>query len=292
MREKSGVPACPTAEQAPVASSRGQAPQREVPYDEKLFFESFYKASVRGAVSDRVTMGSISDPEARFHYNATENSIIRALLRREPPPEGAMVETWRFMEQRRRRRLLDVGSGTGHWIDFFREAFLVSEAVGVEITAEMGAYLRDKYQDDPAVTILESDIADPAFSPEAIGGLVDFVSAIGVLFHIVDDERWRRAVKNLAGVLKPDGLLLVGGDFGAETANVQFNKIDEFSSWAEHDGMPDGPERRVNKRVRSLGHWHRVAAGCGLEIVDLVRTDQERFITTPENDLLVLARGA
>lgn len=292
MREKSGVSAYPAAEEAPVTSEPDQTPVREVAYDEKLFFESFYKSSVRGEVSDRVTMGSISDPEARFHYNATENSIIRALLRREPPPDGAMVETWRFMEQRRQRRLLDIGSGTGHWLDFFREAFLVAEAVGVEITAEMGAYLRDKYRDDPAVTILESDIADPAFCPEAIGGLVDFVSAIGVMFHIVDDERWQCAVKNLSGVLKPDGLLLVGGDFGTETANVQFNKIDEFSTWAEHDGAPDGAEVRVNKRVRSLGHWHRVAADCGLEIVDLVRTDQERAITTPENDLLVLARSA
>lgn len=292
MRDKSG-----TSVRAPVIESEApsdgeRAPDREVPCDERLFFESFYRSSVRGEVRDRVTMGSISDPEARFHYNATENSIIRSLLRREPPPEGPMVETWRFMEQRRQRRLLDIGSGTGHWIDFFREAFLVAEAVGVEITAHMSAYLKDKYLDDPAVTILEADVADAAFSVDAIGGPVDLVSAIGVLFHIVDDGRWESAVRNLAGVLKPDGLLLVGGDFGAESANVQFNKIDEFSTWAEHDGAPDGPEIRVNKRLRSLGQWHHVAAGCGLEIVDLVRTDSEQFITTPENDLLVLARNA
>lgn len=293
MREKNqaAAPAGAATPSEAEGAARQQAP-REVPYDEKRFFESFYRSSVRGEVQDRVTMGSITDPESRFHYNATENSIIRGLLRREPPPDGKMVETWRFMEQRRQRRLLDIGSGTGHWIDFFREVFFVAEAVGVEVTETMSAYLQDKYRDDPAVTILQDDIVDPAFTADAIGGPVDFVSAIGVMFHIVEDARWARAMANLAGLLKPGGLMLIGGDFGAESRNVQFNTIDDFTTWAEHDEAPAGDEIRVNKRIRSLEQWQGLAAELGLAVVDLIRTDQERFVTTPENDLLILARGA
>ena len=48
---------------------------------------------------------------------------------------------------------------------------------------------------------------------------------------------------------------------------------------------------RINKRVRSLADWHRVATEHGLLIADLVRSDKEpELLTTPENDLLVLMR--
>jgi len=37
----------------------------------------------------------------------------------------------------------------------------------------------------------------------------DFISAMSVLLHIVDDSRWRRALRNLATVIAPDGHLVV-----------------------------------------------------------------------------------
>lgn len=288
MRDKNPTSAATVPGGAPDPVDHGDSNHREMPCDGKKFFESFYKSSIRGEVQDRMTMGSISDPEARFHYNATENSLIRGVLRREPLPEDTMVEAWRFVQQRRQCRLLDIGSGTGHWIDFFREVFFVAEAVGVELTTNMATYLKGKYEDDPAVTILEADISESSFSPDLIGGPVDFISAIGVMFHIVEDDSWRRAVRNLAGLLKPGGLMFIGGDFGAETRNVQFHKIDEFSSWKEHDETPDCNEIRVNKRVRSLEDWHCVAAQTGLCVADLIRTDAEGIMTRPENDLLIL----
>lgn len=160
----------------------------------------------------------------------------------------------------------------------------MAEAVGVEISPTMAAHLRSKYAGDSAVTILEADSAEPEFS----AGQFDIVSAIGVMFHIVDDARWLAALANLAKALKPDGLLLVGGDFGNETRNVQFHRTDRFESWAEHDAAED--QTLVNKRVRSLAAWSEAAADCGLVIADLVRTEFAFGITTPENDLLVLRR--
>jgi hypothetical protein len=154
----------------------------------------------------------------------------------------------------------------------------------------MAEFLRRKYAGQPPVTILKADVVEDDIAPQ-VGGPVDYVSAIGVMFHIVEDARWERAVANLAAVLKPGGLMFVGGDFGPRTRDVQFHAVDRFESWSEHGRAfaADGAHR-VNKRVRSLAAWHELASRRGLEIVDLVRADREPGIMTPENDLLVLHR--
>ena len=82
------------------------------------------------------------------------------------------------------RRLLDIGSGTGHWIDFFVDTYFVSEAVAVEITENMSAHLKDKYLTLGNVRVLNDDVASNVFTPELIGGKVDYITAIGVMFHI------------------------------------------------------------------------------------------------------------
>lgn len=188
------------------------------------------------------------------------------------------------MQRRAGVRLLDIGSGTGHWIDFFREVYFVADAYAVEITSSMAAFLRDKYAGDPAVRVIEQDVCDPAF---ALDAPVDYVSAIGVMFHITDDDRWRRALANLRDALKPGGLMFVGGDFGGRTANMQFHRSDSFSTWKEFASAPGAEgEVRVARRLRSLALWSRTAADLGLRIGDLVRADREPGITTPENDLL------
>lgn len=265
--------------------------KNQVAYDGERFFKSFYRSSVKSEISDRTTIGNdFSLMESRFHYNATENSILRALARRSPPPHGPVVAAAEALTRRRRHRLLDLGSGTGHWIDFFKDVLLVGDAVGVEITDLMIEYLRAKYSDASDISVLQQDICADEFTSELIGGPVDYISAIGIMFHIVDDGLWELALGKLATMLKPDGLLIVGGDFGAKTENVQFHKTDEFESWREYAKVEESEiELRVNKRVRSLADWQKVSGRVGLSIVDLVRTEGCDSIRTPENDILVLA---
>ena len=257
-----------------------EQPRDSVPADEATWWESFYRATVDGKPADWMTIGPVCEPEARFHYNAVENAIILALARRMPFPKPAI---WRFAQARANWRVLDIGSGTGHWIDFFRETYLSGQVIGVELVPQMAEHLRRKYGDD--VQIIEADVAE---SPLPVDN-VDIVSAIGVMFHIIDDARWHRTIGHLATTLKPGGLMLVGGDFGPETRDVQFNKTDRFNSWSEHDAA-DVEAARVNKRVRSLDAWHTAASDHGLAIVDLVRAMSDPGISTPENDLLVLRR--
>lgn len=270
---------------------RGMNEQREAAvetaYDARTYWTSYYKAQLRGQAGDWITVGAGTEVESRFHYNATENSIIRALLRREPVG-GMTAAVWRFVQERRGRRLLDIGSGTGHWIDFFRQAFRVAEVVGIELAPQMADRLREKYAGDAAVTIHALDISDARFA--LAGERFDLISAIGVMFHIIDDDRWRQAIANLAGTLEPGGVLIVGGDFGIDTRNVQFHGSDHFESWNEQSAS-SVDKSRVNKRVRSLADWHQAAADHGLAIADLVRSDREHGIATPENDILVLSRA-
>ena len=275
----------------PSDSDQIPAGLKQVPHDEKTFFESFYRANLRGTPEDRMTIGPISDPEARFHYNAVENSIIRALSRRRPPPAPSMVDAWRTMQQRAGHRLLDIGSGTGHWIDFFREVYFVAESCGVELAPAMAEFLWRKYADRPDVRILNDDVCDASFTAERIGGPVDYISAIGVMFHITDDIRWRLALANLSKMLKPGGLMFIGGDFGALTTNAQFHRCDSFENWREFRSKEGTPgEVRVSRRLRSLSLWSSAVADLGLAISDVIRADREPAVTTPENDLLVLEK--
>jgi len=252
------------------------------------FFSSYYRSTAQGRIVDSMTIGTVSEPESRFHYNATENSIIRALTRRAPigkqPPN-----VWRFAQSRRAWKVLDVGSGTGHWVDFYLDVYLAKSVTAVEFVPQMAEFLRGKYAARPEVTVLQSDIAAEPLPARAF----DIVNAIGVMFHIVNDDLWRQAIVRLLGSLKPEGLMLVGGDFGEETRNVQFHRTDRFESWREHDSVPS-PAALVNKRVRSLHEWTRVVGELGATVVEVIRSDSTPDIRTPENDLLVLqlAQGA
>lgn len=258
-------------------------PDQALTSDGKQFWRSWYQATCEGNLNDSITVGPIAcEPENRFHYNATENSIIAALARQFPFPP--MRTLFPAAQRRLDWRVLDVGSGTGHWIDFYRDVYLATHVTGVEMVGKMAALLREKYDGKP-VDIFQADIASPL--PRIVP--VDIVSAIGVMFHIVDDERWSDAIGNLSACLKTDGLMLVGGEFGAETKDVQFHKTDEFETWREHD-LTKGPARLVNKRVRSFEHWRDAANLHGLDVVEVMRSECRPGIRTPENDVLVLRK--
>ena len=265
----------------------------EIIYDGKVFFESFYSSSIAHDIpKDRDTIGnSVTEPESRFHYNAVENTIIRALAKLRPLPPPILVATWHEKMKRNNSRLLDIGSGTGHWIDFMIETYFVSEVVGVEITESMGKFLMDKYTKHESITVLCTDISQPELDTEPFGSAFHYITAIGVMFHIVDDARWQQSLLNLHNMLVPDGVILVGGEFGNETRNVQFHHEDNFETWREFkQTKPIIGQVRVNKRVRSLDGWQEAAISSGLVIVDLLHAENDPSLATPENNLLVLVR--
>jgi SAM-dependent methyltransferase len=245
------------------------------------FFESFYEVGADGRPDDKATIGPmVTTLATRFHYNSVENAIIKAIANKEELPYGATAKAWEMFKDRENLRLLDIGSGSGHWIDFFMDTLYVKQAVGVEIAENTVEHLKKKYQ-GKNVEIISSDIGGDI----SISGKFDYISAIGVIFHIVDDRKWQKALVNLKSLLNPEGLLLIGGDFGEKTRNVQFHTKDKFGSWSE---SVEGDGARVNKRVRSLSHWRDICGEIDLKIIDVVRADIHSRIHTPENDILVL----
>lgn len=104
-------------------------------------------------------------------------------------------------------RVLDIGSGTGFYLDLWRQLG-VKELVGSDLTEVCTARLRQAY---PQVEIAQFDVAGDL---SCWGGRkFDVVSAIDVMFHIVDDQAYERAVGNVHDLLNPGGLFVMSDLF-------------------------------------------------------------------------------
>lgn len=98
--------------------------------------------------------------------------------------------------------VLDVGSGTGFYIQLWEELGVGSVA-GADLTALAVSRLRQQF---PGRDFFELDIG----TTSAVQGLGPFeiVSAFDVLFHIVDDEKYWAAISNIYSLLRPGGWFL------------------------------------------------------------------------------------
>lgn len=112
-----------------------------------------------------------------------------------------------------RARVLDVGCGTGFYLGLWRELG-ARRVAGLDFSPTAIARLRDDF---PGVDLREADIAD---SPPPFGTAdFDVISAFDVLFHIVDDQRYGAALRNIASLLPPGGLFLSSEPFPREAAS-------------------------------------------------------------------------
>lgn len=124
-------------------------------------------------------------------------------------------------------RVLEVGCGTG----FYTEYCLRQEVrtyVGVDITSISVETLGKQY---PNFRFIQADITEEI--AETVGGDYDVVLAADVLFHIVNDNAFERAIQNLCFALSSDGLLIIADVFPACTTqvapHVRLRSLDEFT---------------------------------------------------------------
>lgn len=101
-------------------------------------------------------------------------------------------------------RVLDVGSGTGFYIERWL-ALGAGDVTGVDITAVAVEQLAARH---PRCRFVQGDIGGPLDALPLEPSGFDAASAMDVLFHIVDDEAYARALANLAALLKPGGWLI------------------------------------------------------------------------------------
>jgi SAM-dependent methyltransferase len=108
---------------------------------------------------------------------------------------------------RRLRSVLDVGSGTGFYVDRWR-ALGAEAVIASDLTAVAVERLRRRY---PDAEVRQLDAAAPV--EEDLDGRFDAISAIDVVFHVLDDAAYRQAFQNLARMLRPGGFLVFSEDF-------------------------------------------------------------------------------
>jgi SAM-dependent methyltransferase len=238
------------------------------PYQAKDFFESYYSLPDSGC--DQHTVSPDAQPHlARFHYNLVENSIIEFLATN----QGALPL----------RQVLDIGAGTGHWTDFYLQAFLAEHVTAIEISTIAAQRLQERFPTD-RVTVINQNVADAGPLPEK----VELINAVGVMFHIVDDEELERVIHRLAGRLRPGGIFIISGFFGWISQNTQFHSHDAFLSWAEARDLSSGGPLLVDKRVRSIFFWRRLLKRHRLRILQVRR--HRNLLPGPENNILFAVR--
>jgi SAM-dependent methyltransferase len=103
--------------------------------------------------------------------------------------------------------VMDIGSGTGFYVRLWKDHG-AKHVAGLDITTAAVEHLKSRF---PDVSFYKADITD-AFLP--LGKLhFDVISAFDVLFHIVDDVKYRNAIANIGSLLKPGGLFLFSDMF-------------------------------------------------------------------------------
>ena len=103
-------------------------------------------------------------------------------------------------------RVLDVGSGTGFYVREWLAAG-AEAVVGSDLTSTATGRLKGVF---PRLEFVQFDIsAEPPFDRASF----DVISAFDVLFHIVEDARYRAAISNFSGLLRRGGLLFFSENF-------------------------------------------------------------------------------
>ncbi|MBI2265900.1 MAG: class I SAM-dependent methyltransferase [Armatimonadetes bacterium] len=99
--------------------------------------------------------------------------------------------------------VLDIGSGTGFYGELWKQLGVKSLFL-TDLTSAAVVRLKQKFPDS---SCLDLDIGAPL--TETLGTRrFDCISAFAVLYHILDDHRYRTAFQNVTKLLKPGGLFI------------------------------------------------------------------------------------
>jgi len=181
----------------------------------------------------------------RYLYRLKEAAIHRVLRIGRASVAGAKV--------------LNVGCGVGYFELFF-DRLGAARVTGVDVAASSIERLRRRH---PQYEYHVADVGLPLWAP-LVGRSFDLVTAIDVLYHIVDDERFETAIANLCGLCDRGGLLL----------------FTESPRATVGDALP-------HVRHRSPERYRAMLADHGMRIV--ARTPMYHFFDRPIRGMSLLA---
>ncbi len=106
--------------------------------------------------------------------------------------------------------VLDVGSGSGFYVKIWNELG-VKKIVGCDLTNVAVKNLKKLF---PNNEFLELDISNETLP---MSEKFDVISAFDMLFHIVDDGQYSKAMENIYSLLKPGGMFIFSENFIHQT---------------------------------------------------------------------------
>jgi SAM-dependent methyltransferase len=187
--------------------------------------ERFWEERYRSV--DLTRSGHCDLPEAynRWLYRRKQAVLLKGLQQVGCAPPG--------------QRVLELGVGTGVYVDFWKRHG-VTDLTGVDISEPALQALRARH---PGGRFLRRDLTAPGLADE-VGDGYSMVTALDVLYHVVDDTLLDAALRNVGQVLRPGGLLVM------------------------HDQFLHRPsEDRGYIRWRSLEDWNRLLGAAGFEVL-------------------------
>jgi len=205
-------------------------------------------------------------------------------------------------------RVLDIGSGTGFYIDLWRRAG-ARDITGCDLTEAAVHRLKAKF---PGVQFVRADIAeaDDALEPASF----DAVSCMDVLFHITDDDRYVRGLETIARVLRPGGAFVLSENFLHRLEQRGPHQVNRTMAWISDALSAAGFDvvRRVpllvlmNAQVDSPFAWRKLWGGAlraatltrptgwlaGAALYPVERRLTRRLSESPTTELMVCRRRA
>lgn len=164
------------------------------PYDPNAYWARLHEESSLRAVGQSGLPVALNE---RLYAIARRN-LLRFARRQhlfDPPPA----------------HVFDAGAGTGYWTALWL-SLGAGEVDGCDLAESAVERLRPLFPGRFSV----GDIADPGVIPDT--GSYELVTALNVLLHIVDDERFEAAIRNLSAAVAPGGAILLAEPVLTRTA--------------------------------------------------------------------------
>lgn len=130
--------------------------------------------------------------------------------------------------------ILDVGSGFGYYVDKYL-TWGARSVTGVDLTQVAVEHLQREF---PGQHFAQADISEPGWR---VGGTFDLVSAISMIFHIVEPTRFQNALVNLCRQVSVSGRLLIVDAFRPEfwptAAHARLRTLDAYTPTLKQEGF-------------------------------------------------------
>ena len=137
-------------------------------------------------------------------------------------------------------KAIELGCGTGIYVNMWKKLG-VKDLIGLDIAQNAIDQLRAEF---PEYSFYCEDLTDKSVASRYGNKSYDFVTVIGVLVHIVDDDLFLQAVDNISKLVKQGGVVLISdyvvraGD-GIRKSHMSLRPIGRFRAAFEEAGLQE-----------------------------------------------------